>query len=442
MTRTPAGGPASSEDPFLRLSRRYSRLFPDEVAERLEDLPVSEAAGLVRDLARADGAEVLSRTHTQVATEVFLALDVRTRGEFLEAMAPARAVALLMRLPDEERTGTLDAVPPASRRDLQSLLRYDPGSAGRLMDPMVTTLRASATVEQALERVRATSPRRVFDVFLVDADGRLTASVGIQDIATAPPGTRLGDIARADPPRVADIAGRAEIEAILEGQHISSLPVVDFDQRVMGVIRYDTLIDTVEHAATADIQSMVGVSREERALSTVGFAVRKRLPWLHINLGTAFVAAAVVGLFETTIAEFTALAVLLPVVAGQSGNTGAQALAVVMRGLALREITPRYWFRILTKEAFVGLVNGSAVALVTGTAVYAWSDSAGLGLVIALAMVLSMAVAAAAGAGIPLLLETIGQDPAQSSSIILTTVTDVAGFLSFLGLATLFSSTL
>jgi magnesium transporter len=187
---------------------------------------------------------------------------------------------------------------------------------------------------------------------------------------------------------------------------------------------------------------MVGVSREERALSSVGFAVRKRLPWLQINLATAFLAAAVVGLFEATIAQFTALAVLLPVVAGQSGNTGAQALAVTMRGLTLHEISLREWLRVVVKESSVGMLNGVAVAVVTMAGVYLWSGSSGLSLVIGVAMVLSMTIAGIAGAGVPLVLRALGQDPAQSSSIVLTTVTDVMGFLSFLGLASAFSAVL
>jgi magnesium transporter len=157
---------------------------------------------------------------------------------------------------------------------------------------------------------------------------------------------------------------------------------------------------------------------------------------------TAFLAAAVVGLFENTIAKFTALAVLLPVVAGQSGNTGAQALAVIMRGLALREIRVRNTPRVLLKELFAGTVNGVAIAAVTALGVYVWSRSLGLCAVIALAMVMSMAIAGLAGAAIPMLLTALRQDPAQSSSIILTTVTDVAGFFSFLGLATLFANLL
>ncbi|MDH3406797.1 MAG: magnesium transporter, partial [Gammaproteobacteria bacterium] len=182
--------------------------------------------------------------------------------------------------------------------------------------------------------------------------------------------------------------------------------------------------------------------KDERALSKVPFAVIKRLPWLQINLLTAFLAAAVVGLFESTIAKFTALAVLMPVVAGQSGNAGAQALAVTMRGLALREISVRHWARVVFKEVNVGLLNGLAIAVTTGVAVYFWSGSLGLSLVIASSMVLSMIAAGFSGAIIPIALTRMGQDPAQSSSIVLTTVTDVVGFFSFLGIATLMAQML
>jgi magnesium transporter len=187
---------------------------------------------------------------------------------------------------------------------------------------------------------------------------------------------------------------------------------------------------------------MVGASRDERALSTSWFAIRKRLPWLQINLLTAFLAASVVGMFESTIAKFTALAVLLPVVAGQSGNAGAQALAVTMRGLALREIHLGQWFRVMRKEVNAGFWNGVGIAVVCAVGVYFWSGSTGLVLVIAISMVISMVMAGIAGALVPITLVRLGQDPAVASSIILTTVTDIAGFMSFLGIATLLSGML
>jgi magnesium transporter len=205
------------------------------------------------------------------------------------------------------------------------------------------------------------------------------------------------------------------------------------------VIRQAKLAFAVEQETTLDIQTMVGASRDERALSSAIFSVRKRLPWLQINLLTAFLAASVVGLFESTIAKYTALAVLLPVVAGQSGNAGAQALAVTMRGLVLREISLRHWPKVLIKEVNVGLMNGLAIAATTALGVYVWSRSFGLVLIISAAMVISMVIAGLAGALVPILLQKLGLDIAQSSSIILTTVTDVVGFFSFLGIATLLS---
>jgi magnesium transporter len=201
-------------------------------------------------------------------------------------------------------------------------------------------------------------------------------------------------------------------------------------------------VAAAEAEATVGLQTMVGVGKEERALSRVRFAVRSRLPWLEINLATAFAAAFVVGLFEGTIAQFTALAVLMPVVAGQSGNSGMQALAVTMRGLALREVRPTHWPRLIWKEAGTGIINGLACAVVTGIAVFLWSHSGGLAFVIGSAMVISMSLAGMAGAAVPLLLKALGQDPAQSSSIVLTTITDISGFMAFLGLATIFSSLL
>jgi len=208
------------------------------------------------------------------------------------------------------------------------------------------------------------------------------------------------------------------------------------------MILYRTLITTAQEEALEDIGSMVGVSPEERALSPAFFAVRKRLPWLQINLLTAFLAAAVVGFFEHTIAQVTALAVLLPVVAGQSGNTGAQALAVTLRGLTLKEIRIGHWKQLVRKELMAGLLNGLAVALVTGLGTLIWSGSPGLMLVIMLSMVLSMMIASVSGMAVPVVLKALNMDPAQSSSIILTTVTDIMGFFSFLGFATLFISML
>jgi magnesium transporter len=253
----------------------------------------------------------------------------------------------------------------------------------------------------------------------------------------ADPEQHLDELAKAGHIFVQPMTPREDVVELLNQHRLPSLPVVDLHDRLVGVIRHAGLVDALQQDAAADLQQMVGGSKEERALSRPWVGVKGRLPWLHINLVTAFLAASVVGLFQSTIAQFTALAVLLPVVAGQSGNAGAQALAVTMRGLALREIGVSHGPRVLLKEVSVGFINGSVIAAVTGLGVFVWSRSLALSAVMLLSMLFSMVAASAAGAAIPIVLVKVGRDPATASSIILTTVTDVVGFFSFLGLAKL-----
>jgi magnesium transporter len=309
------------------------------------------------------------------------------------------------------------------------------------MDPRVTLARRDYTVAETLKALQG-ARKRIYDICVVDDQGHLDGTVALQDLALAESEERLEQHLLLVPVTISAMATREEVVELMTEHRLSSLPVVDAENRVVGIIRHDRLITAAQEEASVDIQTMVGVSKEERALSNVSFAIRKRLPWLEINLVTAFIAASVVGIFEGIIAKFTALAVLLPIVAGQSGNTGAQALAVTMRGLALREIRPRHWLRIMFKEVRVAFFNGIAVALTTSLGVYVWSRSFGLALVIGVSMIVSMVAAGLSGALIPMILLAIGQDPAQSSSIILTTVTDVVGFFSFLGLATLLAGML
>jgi magnesium transporter len=330
---------------------------------------------------------------------------------------------------------------PGAAQLVESLMAYPPDAAGRLMDPRVSSFRAELTAAAALERLKGFRKNRSLrELFLVDEEGRLAGRVDIQDLATAAPDERLQRIARPVAAAVLDAAPREEVVEKIEQFGVPALPVVNISGRLIGVIHQSALVAALQEEASLDIQTMVGVSRDERALSRVRFAVVKRLPWLQINLATAFLAASVVGLFQDTIARFTALAVLLPVVAGQSGNAGAQALAVTMRGLALREISVRHLPRVVLKEVNVGLLNGLAVAVVCALAVWWWSGSSGLVVVISVAMVVSMVAAGFSGAAIPIILNRLGFDPAQSSSIVLTTVTDVVGFFSFLGVATALQS--
>jgi magnesium transporter len=370
---------------------------------------------------------------------VFASLERTQQIGVLEEASPRLALMLLDSLDARDRAGVVEALPTSVRADLERLARFDEDTAGRLMDRPFDTIRVDMQVGDVLERLRSSGVRRGRALYVVDDANRLAGKVDMQALALAGDEQLLSEMLGELEGTVLATAGREEIVEQMERYRVDSIPVVDLEGRLMGIVRYQRLFEALETVATADLQTMVGASADERALSSAGFAIRRRLPWLHINLLTAFLAASVVGIFESLIAQFTALAVLLPVVAGQSGNAGSQALAVTIRGLALREIGTREWARVLAKETRVGLIDGLALALTCGLGVFAWSRSLGLAIVIGVAMVLSMIAAGIAGALVPIVLTRVGQDPATASSIILTTVTDVAGFMSFLGTATLLS---
>lgn len=434
---TPMAEPAA-----VNLAQAYLRLYPGEAARVVETLPVEEIVALVEREPAAQGTALFERLLPEIGAEVLQRMNSDAARDVLAKLEPDRGALLLSRVDGEARAALLRTLEGWLAKELQSLLIYPVGTAGSLMDPRATMARPEATVAETLSAVRAAGRKRIYDVCVIDDQGQLIGTVALQDLAVSDGGERLEELLRAAPVSVSAMATREEVVDLMTQHRLSSLPVVDADNRIVGIIRHDKLIAAAQEEASADIQTMVGASKEERALSNVSFAIRKRLPWLQINLVTAFMAATVVGIFEGLIAKFTALAVLLPIVAGQSGNTGAQALAVTMRGLALREIRPRHWLRVTFKELNVAFFNGIAVALTTSLGVYIWSRSIGLALVIGVSMIISMVAAGLSGAVIPMILLAMGQDPAQSSSIILTTVTDVVGFFSFLGLATLLASML
>ncbi len=421
------------------LQRDLIESHPDDAVRLLERQSAADVAEVLGRLPIADTALVWERLSPDVGIRALEAMNKVEVAQVLRSIDPTRSAAMLVMRDEATRDKFLALLPETETQELRTILSYPPDSAGALMDPRVMLLRGETTVREALTRIRALRRRAMRRLFIVDKDNHLEGQVDIQDLATASAATHLEEIQRPVRAVVNAVAPREEVVDIIEQYKLTDLPVVDAENRLIGVVRYRNLMAAAENEATLAMQTMVGVSKDERALSKVSFAVRKRLPWLQINLVTAFLAAAVVGLFESTIAKYTALAVLLPVVAGQSGNTGAQALAVTMRGLALREIRIRQWPRVVFKEASTAFWNGLAVALTTSLGVWIWSTSLGLAGVIGTSMILSMVIAGVSGAAIPLLLTAARQDPAQSSSIVLTTVTDVAGFFSFLGIATLFA---
>jgi len=428
--------------PERELARVLLEEYPDDAARSIETSDDAESAQMLAREGAETSTALIRRLTPDRGARILAGLPDDVLQRTIAALNPNRVAALLARLDPDERERCLAVLDPRLAAELRDMSSYSADTAGALMDPRATTFRPDASVRDVIRRLRTFRSRRIADIFLVDAEGALVGSIPLETIVMSQPSTRLDGLVQSLPVTVQAVSSRDEIVETFESHRLSSLPVVDFEGRLMGVLRHRDIVQAAQAEATANAVTMVGASEQERALSPPWFAVRKRLPWLQINLLTAFLAASVVGLFEDTIARVTALAVLLPVVAGQSGNTGAQALAVTMRGLALREVRTRHWLQVVVKESLAGAGNGVAVALTTAGAVYLWSRSPGLAMVIGLSMVLSMTIAGLSGAAIPMILTALRQDPAQSSSIVLTTVTDVAGFFSFLGIATILMSTL
>ena len=434
--------PAEAAAAIDALNRRFLTDYPREAARHLEELPTTKAAEVLAQQPVHVIVPVWQHLSQDTEERLLAAVSDKLRSALLSELDPAPSATLLNRIDPEIRAQYMAPLNPEIAKELDELMHYPPDSAGQLMDPRVIAFRADMGAREALTRLRRSKARALREIYVTDEEGHLSGRVEMQDLALAEPNQRLADISRRIASAVQNLTPREEVVEILEQYKLPVLPVIDVNGRLVGVIHQAGLLTALQEETSLDIQTMVGASKDERALSKVPFAVIKRLPWLQINLLTAFLAAGVVGLFESTIAKFTALAVLMPVVAGQSGNAGAQALAVTMRGLALREISARHWLRVVWKEVNVGLLNGLAIALTTGVAVFFWSQSFGLSLVIGISMVLSMIAAGFSGAIIPIALTRMGQDPAQSSTIVLTTVTDVVGFLSFLGIATLLAQIL
>ena len=422
------------------LNRQFFMDYPSEAVEALELFDPQESSRLLSNQPTSLITNMLEILSPDIAASIFSNLPNPVIQAVLTEANPSLMINLLGKFEEEQRNGFLSLVDSAIQNDFKAMMSYSEDSAGRLMDTRSHVFRESMSVRQCLKRLRQLKFKPTRTLFLVNNQNKLVSRVEMQDLALAEPLQTLNELAQPLKAFVNPTDPKEEVVSKMEAFKISNLPVLDLSGGLIGVVRYDALVKAVEEEATVDIQTMFGASKDERALSKPMFAVRKRLPWLEINLLTAFLAASVVGLFEATIAKFTALAILLPVVAGQSGNAGAQALAVTMRGLALKEISIRQWNAVAFKEMWVGFFNGVAIALTTAIGVYFWSHSMGLAMVIGISMVISMIAAGIAGASVPIILTRLGQDPATASSIILTTVTDVAGFFSFLGLATLLSN--
>jgi len=422
-----------------KLILSYFHKFPMESALILDTFPVKKILHYLEKMPDNQLREVFSRLNPEIAAKVINEMDDKLFIRLYSKIDTHFGARILSRLGKEDIRNKLRLLPGILSSELQEFMTYSPDSAGYLMETSVITFKVENVVRDVLKKIRKHGDKHIMAVYIIDESGALIGKIPIQLIAVSKPNDKL-DLLKIPAPHVNAMSSKEDVLEILEKENLIQVPVTDISNKLLGVIRNDVVISTAKQELSEDMQTMFGAGREEQALSKVSLAVKKRLPWLQVNLATAFLASMVVGLFEDTIAQITILAIFLPVVAGQSGNTGSQALAVTMRGLALREIRISQWFKVARKELFVGFINGVAVAITTGTIVFFWASSLGIAIVIAISMVLSMMIAGFSGAAIPMALKAIGQDPATSSSIILTTVTDITGFFSFLGLATALAS--
>ena len=391
-------------------------LTPDELADILDEAPTPAAAAVTRELAPDQAAGILDD------------VDTHTVADILQELPDEHAAAIVAELDHPE-----EVVP---------LLQFRPDTAGGMMTPDFPRVRNDVTAGNALDALRlfGEDAEGFGWVCVVDRGQRLTGYVSIAHLALSSPVRTVQDMADQYDHHLVSVPpdmDQEEVHRIMSRYSFSIVPVVDSEQRVLGVIRAEEAMRVAEDEATEDMLRIASAPGE-RVFGPLHLSVRHRLPWLVLNLGTVLVAAAVVNLFESTIAAIAMLAVFLPVVAGQGGIAGTQTVTLVVRGMAIGEVPPAAGSRLLGRELWLGLMHGMALAALAGALGWVWKGSPGLGIALAAAMVGNLLVAALTGAGVPLLLRRLGIDPAVSSAVFVTTFTDVLGFLIFLAAGAFF----
>ena len=350
------------------------------------------------------------------------------------------AAALIDYLPEELSTAVLDLMRPKESGVVENLLEYDEQTAGRIMNPHVFALSEDMTVGEAIAELQGNRDvEMVFYLYVVDERRHLVGVVSLRRLLLVSPETPLKRIMTGDLISARVDMDQEEVARQVAAYNLLAIPVVDEENKLVGIITVDDVIDVIKDEATEDIYRLAGVAGDERVFTPAGESLRKRLPWLGVNLLTAFLAAAVVSLFTNTIDALPVLAVFMPIVAGMGGNAATQTLTVIVRGIALGELTFANSRKALLKEAVVGIGNGVSLGVVAASVAWATRGDPILGVVLGAAMIINMFVAATAGVLIPLGLRAANVDPALASSVFITTMTDVFGFFSFLGLATVFS---
>lgn len=426
------------DDPATIFSQDYKRLHPADIADCIQRMPVDQAADILRKLPAIAAGEALAELEDEFKAELLNQFDEQELVRLLRKLEHNDATDLVAELDDAIQQQVLDALPEDISGPVHALLQYPEDSAGGIMSDRFITLAMDESVESCQASLRRDARFQTEDIsylYVVDGEQRLIGIVSFRDLVFSSPQRTVSEIMRPNVAAVRVSDDQEEISRQFAHYHYLGLPVLDDQDRVVGVVKASDVLEIAREEATEDMQLMVGLSGEERALTPWRKSLPKRLPWLFVNLLTAFAAASVVGFFESTIASWTALAVFLPVVAGQGGNAGMQTLTVIIRDMALGELNKGDGYRALWKELALGFANGLAIGLVVGLVGFLWKGSILLGVVAFMAMALTQLMAGLAGVLIPFTLKFFKIDPALASSIFVTTITDVAGFFFFLGFA-------
>ena len=416
---------------------------PADTADHIEGLDLSDQVKFIKQLTIKDAAESIAEMDERDQSALISKLNAGLASRILEHMAPDDATDVLETLEDPVRNKLLRGISPEDRAEISSLLKYDSETAGGVMNTEVVIVSQDLTVDQAIAQLRKEVEDKEipYYAYVVDEYEHLAGVLSMRDLLTSRPGRILEDLIKnQNLISVSYDKDKEEVARLIARYNFLALPVVDHGGKLLGVVTVDDVIDIIHEEASEDMQAMVGAGPDETTDSPWLYSVRVRLPWLIINMMNSAVSAWVVHFFEGTIAEMAILAVLMPMVANQAGNTGQQALAVMIRQLATEKFDrKRSWVAVL-RETKIGILNGLMISLMVFFAVWGLTSKPGLAGVMCLALVFDMIIGAIAGASIPLVLKELGRDPAQASSIFLTTITDSMGFFLFLGLAEMFLS--
>ncbi len=405
----------------------------------IEALDPDDRPRLVELLGRDFDFSALTEVDDTVREEILDELPAQTVAEGVRDLDTDDAVAILEDLPKAEQAEILEQLPVPERIALARGLDYPEDSAGRRMQDELIAVEPNWTVGQTIDFLRESPnlPDRFYQLYVVDAGRKLKGEVELDRLLRTKRPVPVEELVNEDLRRVRATDNQEDVARLFQRYDLISVPVVDKNDRLVGIITIDDIVDVIEAAAEEDIKALGGVRSEEELSDPVWTIAKGRFNWLLVNLATAFLASSVLGLFEGELQKMVALAVLAPIVASQGGNAATQTMTVAVRALATRQLSDANAGRIIVREALVGLLNGLAFAVITGVAAVAWFKIPDLGIVIGLAMICNLVAGALGGILIPLILQRSRSDPAVSSGVFVTTVTDVVGFFSFLGIATL-----